>query len=103
MLCPPDADLRILSRRIQSVRDPPPRASTAAGVYFDGSERRVHQGRTALRVSSLLLLLILLAAAAPATAHHSPAMFDMAKRVQLAGVVRQFQWSNPHSYIQLLV
>jgi hypothetical protein len=30
-------------------------------------------------------------------------MFDMAKRVQLTGVVRQFQWSNPHSYIQLLV
>ena len=30
-------------------------------------------------------------------------MFDMAKRVQLKGVVRQFQWTNPHSYIQLLV
>ena len=30
-------------------------------------------------------------------------MFDMAKRVPLEGVVREFQWTNPHSYIQLLV
>ena len=30
-------------------------------------------------------------------------MFEMAKRVQLTGVVREFQWTNPHSYIQLLV
>ena len=56
-----------------------------------------------LRVSSLLLLLVLMVAAAPATAHHSPAMFDMGKRVQLKGMVREFQWTNPHSYIQLLV
>ncbi len=54
-------------------------------------------------MSSLLLSLVLLAAAAPVTAHHSPAMFEMAKRVQLTGVVREFQWTNPHSYIQLLV
>ena len=56
-----------------------------------------------MRVSSALLSLVLLCASASASAHHSPAMFDMAKRVQLTGVVRQFQWSNPHSYIQLLV
>ena len=27
----------------------------------------------------------------------------MAKRIQLKGEVREFQWTNPHSYIQLLV
>jgi hypothetical protein len=37
------------------------------------------------------------------SAHHSPAMFDMQKRVPLTGTVREFQWTNPHSYIQLLV
>lgn len=39
----------------------------------------------------------------PASAHHSSAMFDAQKSVQLSGVVREFQWSNPHCYIQLVV
>lgn len=41
-------------------------------------------------------------AALPASAHHSFAMFDMAKEVTVSGTVRQFQWTNPHSYIQLI-
>ena len=56
-----------------------------------------------MRVPALLVSLFLLGVAANASAHHSPAMFDMTKRVQLKGVVREFQWTNPHSYIQLLV
>jgi hypothetical protein len=36
-------------------------------------------------------------------AHHSPAMFKMQERTTVAGVVKAFQWTNPHSYIQLLV
>ena len=40
---------------------------------------------------------------APAEAHHSFAMFDQSKKVVLEGKVRQFQWTNPHCYIQLLV
>jgi hypothetical protein len=38
-----------------------------------------------------------------ASAHHSPVMFDQTKQVTLTGTVREFQWTNPHSYIQLLV
>jgi hypothetical protein len=38
-----------------------------------------------------------------AHAHHSPAMFDGSKRLTLTGTVREFQWTNPHSYIQLVV
>jgi acyl dehydratase len=30
-------------------------------------------------------------------------MFDGSKRMTLSGTVREFQWSNPHSYIQLVV
>ena len=42
--------------------------------------------------------------AAPAAhAHHSYAMFDRSKTVTLNGVVKQFQWTNPHSWIQLTV
>src|SRR6185503_17713325 len=36
-------------------------------------------------------------------AHHSPVMFDQAKPLTLTGTVREFQWTNPHSYIQLVV
>ena len=38
-----------------------------------------------------------------AQAHHSPAMFDGSKQLTLTGTVRVFQWTNPHSYIQLIV
>ena len=37
-----------------------------------------------------------------AHAHHSFAMFDMTKEVTVTGTVRQFQWTNPHAYIQLI-
>jgi hypothetical protein len=36
-------------------------------------------------------------------AHHSPVMFDQAQPLTLTGTVREFQWTNPHSYIQLVV
>jgi hypothetical protein len=38
-----------------------------------------------------------------ALAHHSFAMFDNTKPMTLRGVVREFQWTNPHSWIQLTV
>jgi hypothetical protein len=41
--------------------------------------------------------------ALPAFAHHSGAMFDTTRTVTLTGKVREFQWSNPHCWIQLLV
>ena len=41
--------------------------------------------------------------AVPAEAHHSMAMFDQTKIVVLNGTVKQFQWTNPHCYIQLMV
>jgi hypothetical protein len=36
-----------------------------------------------------------------AHAHHSFAMFDHVNRVTLAGTVTQFQWTNPHVFIEL--
>ena len=38
-----------------------------------------------------------------AQAHHSMAMFDATKTVTLTGTVREFQWTNPHAYIQLMI
>ena len=37
----------------------------------------------------------------PAIAHHSFAMFDQDKTVELQGTVKEFQWSNPHSWLIL--
>jgi len=42
-------------------------------------------------------------AAGQASAHHSYAMFDAAQNKQLAGTVQDFKWTNPHSYIEVLV
>jgi hypothetical protein len=44
---------------------------------------------------------VLAFAGPPAFAHHSFAMFDQAKLMTLEGVVREFQWTNPHSFIEL--
>lgn len=59
-----------------------------------------------LTSSSLLCALFLPCALAlpfQVRAHHSPAMFDGSKQLTLTGTVREFQWTNPHSYIQLIV
>jgi hypothetical protein len=42
-------------------------------------------------------------AAFPAAAHHSDAMFDSGKELTLSGTVKEFQYTNPHSWIQLVV
>jgi len=41
--------------------------------------------------------------ASPANAHHSAAMFDQQKALTLQGTVKEFQWTNPHCWIELLV
>jgi uncharacterized protein DUF6152 len=50
-----------------------------------------------------LLAAATLAASAAAFAHHSFASFDRAKQTVLVGVVRDFQWTNPHAWIQVAV
>ena len=41
--------------------------------------------------------------AMPALAHHSFAMFDAEKKITLEGTVKEFQWTNPHSWILMTV
>ena len=43
------------------------------------------------------------ALAAPALAHHSFAMFDAEKTVTLKGTVKEFEWTNPHSWLRVMV
>ena len=37
----------------------------------------------------------------PTFAHHSTAMYDMNNPVTVSGVVKRFEWTNPHAFIFL--
>jgi hypothetical protein len=50
-----------------------------------------------------LIAALSIACALPAFSHHSFSMFDAQKEVVLKGTVKEFQWSNPHTWIQLNV
>ena len=51
----------------------------------------------------LLLIVTALCSAPPVQAHHSGAMFDYTRSETFEGTVKEFQWTNPHSWLQLLV
>jgi hypothetical protein len=46
---------------------------------------------------------VLFGSARKAYAHHSTAMYDMAKPVTVKGIVKRFEWTNPHAFIFLEV
>jgi Family of unknown function (DUF6152) len=46
---------------------------------------------------------ILLGVVGTASAHHSGAMFERDKQVELVGTVVAFSWTNPHSWIEIEV
>jgi hypothetical protein len=51
----------------------------------------------------ITILLATLALPIAAVAHHSFAMFDMAKSVNYKGTVKEVQWTNPHVWVELNV
>jgi hypothetical protein len=59
---------------------------------------RFVRSRVLLAVGVLLGLV-----AGAARAHHSAAMFDDTKVVELHGTVKELQWANPHIWLQVLV
>ena len=54
-------------------------------------------------MKKLLLFGCLAGLSVPAWAHHSAAMFDFSKTVTISGTVKEFQYTNPHSWLQVLV
>ncbi|MEO8309326.1 MAG: DUF6152 family protein [Pseudomonadota bacterium] len=42
-------------------------------------------------------------ASTSAPAHHSFSMFDREHSIVITGVVKEFQWTNPHTWIQVMV
>jgi hypothetical protein len=50
-----------------------------------------------------LMLPLLMAGAQPALAHHSFGLFDMQKTASVEGTVKDFQWTNPHIWLDLVI
>ena len=48
-----------------------------------------------------LVALFLVTNSVAVLAHHSFAMFDNAKEIIVTGVVTEFQWTNPHTWIEM--
>jgi hypothetical protein len=46
-----------------------------------------------------LALVVTLYVANPATAHHSPAAFDLTSQITIQGKISRVDWTNPHVYI----
>ena len=53
--------------------------------------------------TSILVSAALFGLAGPALAHHSFSMFDNEHQTKIEGTVTDFEWTNPHVYIQLAV
>ena len=50
----------------------------------------------------VIAVVIVIAGAGRAFAHHSfTAAYESGKRVEIEGVVKEFVWRNPHSFVQL--
>ena len=47
------------------------------------------------------LVVLVLGVASAAFAHHSAAGIDRAKSVTLVGTLKQFKWTNPHSWMEI--
>jgi hypothetical protein len=55
------------------------------------------------RLAAAPAVLGALCAAYSLSAHHSAAMFDDTKVVEISGTVKELQWTNPHIWLQVTV
>ena len=61
--------------------------------------RKLNIRRTVLSLYALWLMVFTL----PVSAHHAASMFDRNESVDLVGKIVEFQWTNPHIWIQISV
>lgn len=52
---------------------------------------------------AIILLLAVLISTVPAQAHHSDAMFNRELELELTATIKEFQFTNPHTWIQATV
>ena len=51
------------------------------------------------RIAACVALTLVVAASLPVAAHHSAVMFDDQKEITVEGTVKEFQYTNPHSWL----
>jgi hypothetical protein len=54
-------------------------------------------------IGSIFIALTLLAASPDSSAHHAGIAYDHGNQVVLSGTVKEFQWTNPHTWIMVMV
>jgi hypothetical protein len=58
----------------------------------------MHRGIIAIAAATALLL-----GAVPAISHHSNSAYEVEKVVTLTGVVKEWKWTNPHTWLYMTV
>src|SRR5260221_6489959 len=58
--------------------------------------------KTRAVVTALVLAGVLLGAA-PASSHHSNVAYEVTKVITITGVVKEFRWVNPHTWLHVIV
>src|ERR1051326_8234493 len=61
----------------------------------------LHQGRRKKDMSVGRLVFVICLMAGTAFAHHSFAVYDHTRTLNLKGTVTKWQWSNPHAYLDI--
>lgn len=56
-----------------------------------------------IRMIALLSAIAVLVCATPARSHHSNSAFQVEKIITVTGVVKEWRWSNPHTWLYLTV
>src|SRR5882762_4813467 len=56
-----------------------------------------------MKFRTIMCAALALSVAAPALAHHSFAMFEREKFANISGVVKEYEWTNPHAWIHVMV
>jgi len=59
--------------------------------------------RSGVRIRAVLPWILATCVTVVVAAHHSTSEFDYTRQITIKGVVKELQWTNPHSYIQLMV
>ena len=93
------AGLHNLHFNVRAERD---KIHAATGRLASANEMVGEEGMKR-HLAEQLLTLALVAAGGPALAHHSFAMFDQDNPTELEGLVVEFKFTNPHTFILLQV